>query len=329
MRRFRCHRCGVELFFDNDRCTNCGGNVRYVPERDDLVTYEDALPDKLHECSIGVEHGICNWTTPAEGTPCASCALTVTRPDLTVPGVMEYWRHFELAKRRVLRQIWGYGIPTDAPEPPADGSPPGPGEVGLTFELLASAPGTPVTIGHADGLVSLDVTEADPETRERERAELGEPYRTPLGHVRHEVGHYVWARMIDGTDQLESFRKLFGDEREDYQEALRTHYAGTDDGSWQKDHISFYASAHPWEDFAETFAHALHMHDTMDTARAFGLTGRRQPRKWADRYAQWVELEVALNSLNRAMGHDDAYPFVLPEPAVDKLRYVEEIILES
>src|SRR6202011_5238904 len=36
-------------------------------------------------------------------------------------------------------------------------------------------------------------------------------------------------------------------------------------------HVTPYASAHPWEDFAETWAHYFHMVDTLETATAFGL----------------------------------------------------------
>jgi hypothetical protein len=39
-----------------------------------------------------------------------------------------------------------------------------------------------------------------------------------------------------------------------------------------------------------------------------------------------VPLTVALNSLNRSMGHADVYPFVLSEKAIEKLRLVHDVI---
>jgi hypothetical protein len=90
-----------------------------------------------------------------------------------------------------------------------------------------------------------------------------------LGHFRHEVGHYFWDRLV-ATDphQLEEFRVLFGDDRQDYGEALKRHYDEGAPANWQDTYISMYATMHPWEDFAETWAHYLHIVDTLETAGA-------------------------------------------------------------
>ena len=58
-----------------------------------------------------------------------------------------------------------------------------------------------------------------------------------------------------------------------YAAALQAHYAkGGDVGPWAERHVSAYASAHPWEDWAETWAHYLHMMDAVDTALGFGMS---------------------------------------------------------
>ena len=165
-----------------------------------------------------------------------------------------------------------------------------------------------VTIGHADGLVTLDLAEADPVTREESRLSLGEPYRTPLGHVRHEVGHWHWqAFVIPDEERLGRFRDLFGDESFDYADALERHYANGDDGFWEQSFVSFYASAHPWEDYAESFAHVLHLLGTEETAHFAGLAA--PPGDFDGRYEQWVNVTVELNELARSMGTADPYPF--------------------
>jgi hypothetical protein len=202
--------------------------------------------------------------------------------------------------------------------------------------------GEKVTTGHADGLVTINIAEADNSTRERLRENLHETYRTLLGHFRHEVGHYYWSRLIDGGAALEPFRALFGDERADYGEAMKRHYEAGAPGDWQMHHVSAYATMHPWEDWAETWAHYCHIVDTLETARGYGLALRPAPVGGAtvdhvvarrldfddfdDLIAAWVPLTLALNSLNRSMGLADLYPFVLSTDAVAKLRFVHDVI---
>ena len=221
---------------------------------------------------------------------------------------------FQRAKRRVVRQLHRFGVDPRAADPP------------LRFELDRSEGEHRVTIGHADGLVTLDVAEADPVVREEARASLGEPYRTPLGHVRHETGHWHWAAVVAGdAERLDRFRERFGDERADYAEALEAHYEKGDDGAWMAEHISHYASAHPWEDYAESFAQVLHLSDTLETARAFGLSGE-PAQDFEGVHAQWAMLAVALNELSRSMGAADPAPFAPRRPAIEKIAFAYECL---
>ena len=217
---------------------------------------------------------------------------------------------------------------------------------GLAFDLLRAAPGAqPVTTGHVDGVITIDVEEADDAWREQRRAALGEPYRTLLGHLRHETGHYYWQRLVQGSRWLRPWRVQFGDERQDYAAALRRHYLQGPQRDWGQHFVSAYASSHPWEDWAETWAHYLHLVDTLDTARSFGLDGERvelsyerysvkdlgtgegaQAREFLQLLHDWMELTGVLNELSRSMGVPDFYPFVLSLPAVRKLFLVHRVI---
>jgi hypothetical protein len=193
-------------------------------------------------------------------------------------------------------------------------------------------------------VITLNIAEADDAVREKRRFELGEPYRTLLGHFRHEIGHYYWDRLIKNSARIDGFRILFGDEREDYGKALERHYRQGAPADWQNRFVSAYASAHAWEDWAETWAHYLHMADTLETAIGCGLS--LQPRRQdepaltpdistsAPRSApfdalieRWAPLAYVLNNLNRGLGMPDAYPFVLPPVAIEKLRFVHETIM--
>jgi hypothetical protein len=216
---------------------------------------------------------------------------------------------------------------------------------GLAFEFLADPPvegAGPVLTGHANGVITINVVEADDAERERRRLELHEPYRTLLGHFRHESGHYYWDRLIRDSVHLDGFRERFGDEREDYAAALRRHHDTGPELEWQTRCVTAYASVHPWEDWAETWAHYLHMTDTLETASDCGLALRpRRSTQPASRpqfslgeankvpfeqiIADWLAVTHVLNNLSRGLGQRDAYPFVLSEPAIEKLRFVHRL----
>ena len=202
-----------------------------------------------------------------EETLCRSCRLNRTIPDLTNPDNCEWWRKIENAKRRLVSQLLNLGLPvmSKVTEDP---------ERGVMFDFLRSPEkGPQVLTGHANGLITLNVEEADDSIREKIRHLMREPYRTLLGHFRHEIGHYYWDRLVADTPWLEKFRALFGDERQDYAAALKRNYKEGPPANWPEEHISSYASVHPWEDWAECWAHYLHVVDSLDTALRFGLRG--------------------------------------------------------
>jgi hypothetical protein len=268
----------------------------------------------------------CNWMAPAEEdeTLCRSCRLNHTIPDLDDPDNCRWWRKIENAKRRLVAQLLNLGLPvvSKVSEDP---------EHGVMFDFLRSPnEGPRVLTGHANGLITLNVEEADDSIREKIRHDLREPYRTLLGHFRHEIGHYYWDRLVAGTPWLEKFRQLFGDEREDYAAALKRNYEQGPPANWADNHISSYAAVHPWEDWAESWAHYLHVVDSLDTALRFGLRGEDveqvvEPFTVNDLYdpdapdAQhvillvnaWVQLTTVVNELARSMGQHDFYPFVM------------------
>ncbi len=287
------------MWFDNIRCEHCSLELTYDHRRDDMCDVEGR---ELCDNRSTVES--CNWSAPT-GAWCASCALNVQQAAASsrVP--------FEAAKRRTIRQLFGFGIDPSTRSP------------SLRFDLQQGTEDQPVTIGHADGLITLDTAESDPAKRERRRTSLGEPYRTPLGHVRHELGHWWWQSAMSEGTAVDDFRRVFGDERVGYADALRQHYERGDDGTWATSYVSHYASSHPWEDFAESFAHALHMTDTLETAAANHVVHVDfDAHDFDDVYAAWIETTLVLNELNRSMGMADPYPFAVPAPAVAKIGFV-------
>ena len=265
---------------------------------------------------------------------CESCRLTQVIPNLTVNGNRGAWFKLEAAKRRLIYSLRQLHVPIESR---LDNP-----EHGLSYEFLSDADSkTPVLTGHAHGVITVNITEADDAERERRRLEMGEPYRTLLGHFRHEIGHYYWERLIHHSSRIEQFRALFGDERADYAAALKAHYHGGPPADWEQRFVSAYAASHPWEDWAESWAHYLHMTDMLETAADCGLSltpqRRDEPTLLRARsgteapferlVADWIPLTYLLNNLNRSMGLVDGYPFVLTAPAIAKLRFVHDIIV--
>jgi hypothetical protein len=353
MKVFHCDHCDHLVFFENTVCVSCERRLAFLPDVLEVGSLDQVDEDhwaspltrearpRYRLCQNYVDTAVCNWAVDADDDDplCESCRLTRVIPDLVVPGNREAWYRLEVAKRRVLYTLLRLGLPL---RPAESGPPP------LVFEFLADpADGAaPVLTGHANGVVTINIAEADDAEREKRRKALGEPYRTLLGHVRHEIGHYYWARLVEGTPEVERFRALFGDERDDYAAALTRHYQQGPPPDWQAQFVSAYASAHPWEDWAETWAHYLHMSDTLETAAACGLSLRpsRQgepalPRVPSSLVApsgpfdrlinSWHPVTYVLNNLNRGMGLTDAYPFVLAPPAIEKLRFVHEVLADA
>jgi hypothetical protein len=327
MLSFACGHCGHLVFFENTVCLSCSTPLGFVPERLELVALEGDAAETLHRCA-NQELAGCNWMVQAPGRLCRSCELTRTRPNDADRDGLRAFASAEAAKRRAVMQLLDLGLPGV-----------GPGQ--LSFDLLSSS-AEPVSTGHADGVITIDLAESDDAAREERRAELGEPYRTMLGHLRHELGHYFQPLIVSGDEEWEACRALFGDERADYAQALERHYEQGAPPDWPQRYVSAYATMHPWEDWAETFAHYLHIRDTLQTAAEHGVTVRGpravtldrslkaapQPeagdRAFAEVMENWLPLTYALNAVNRSMGLDDLYPFTLAEPVIDKLRFVHD-----
>lgn len=330
MRIFACE-CGATLFFDNSRCLSCGRSLGFVPGSRELVAFEDgddpvaATSSGDHRrCANYAREGVCNWLVPVDSaeTFCRACRLNAGIPDLSLPENRLRWKETESAKRRLLFGLDTLGLPLVASaDDPA---------TGVSFDLRTSTSDEHVITGHSGGLITLDAREADPEIREKVRASFEERYRTLLGHFRHEIGHHYWDRLIRDTGRFEECREVFGDERADYAAALAAHYAKAPSSDHVADFISHYAASHPWEDFAETFAHVLHIADTLETAAAHGFAPPFDPRSdFEGRMHAWYRLTVALNSLNRSMGLPDAYPFSISDAVKSKLAFVDRVIAEA
>jgi len=332
MRAFACSTCRRLVTFESESCLHCGTDLVYDPQISGLR----ALTDGGARCANELV-AVCNWVARAPGKLCAACALTRTRPADADREGLEALAAAEAAKRRLLFELADLGLPIDSWRDRRGG---------LVFDLLSSAH-EPVTTGHADGVIVLDLAEADTVRREQRRAELGEPYRTVLGHLRHEIGHYYQPIVApEGSPARDVCRARFGDDREDYQEAMSRHYEEGAPADWPERFVSAYATMHPWEDWAETFAHYLHIRDALQTAAAYGLRvdgpdipttdpaplhadpdeaddGGDGVRELLD---AWLPLTYALNAMNRSMGLSDLYPFVITGPVEAKLALVHRLV---
>jgi hypothetical protein len=363
---FHCDHCGQLLFFENINCVRCGRALAYVPQLGHLMSLDLrpsgtdlnaqagdapklwtsplAMGTAFKLCQNYSRHNVCNWALPEDDPNdlCRACRLTKTIPNLSRPGNDRLWYQLEVAKRRLVYTIDQLGLPLrNATEDPTGG---------LAFEFLEDPdPNTQsnepkVMTGHNNGVVTINIAEADEAERVKRRLALNEPYRTVLGHFRHEIGHYYWDRLVrDSERRLHAFRDLFGDERADYQAAIQRYYKDGPLLGWQNSHVTAYATMHPWEDWAETWAHYLHMTDTLETAAATGIsieppradepTLTEVPNPIDDKVSfdkmldSWGPITYVLNNLNRGLGIGDAYPFVLSTTSINKLRFVHDTIV--
>lgn len=345
MKLFTCPNCGSRLYFENSKCLSCGSDVLYEPERAEFVlagTPEGVACSNLEACD-------CNWTARSGQLFCHACALNQTVPDMSVEGNRERWARVERAKRRAVYTLLAFGLRVEPKATPDD-------ETGLAFDLLAdpigAGPGGEhILTGHDNGLITLNVAEADSVEREKMRVEMGENYRTLLGHFRHELGHYYWDRLVrDDQTWLDAFRQTFRDERLDYAQALKDHYAKTPSLDWQETHISAYAASHPWEDWAESWAHYLHITDTLEMVQALDMPlgalntavnklrdrdegggpvsgkGEETDDGFTTILERWQVLSEASNSINRCMGLSDLYPFVIAPATAAKLKFIHDLL---
>ena len=348
MKLFKCQNCGNTIHFKNDICLACNSRIGYIRRLIDMSALQPnddgswtalAEPTRSYFFCANATEGACNWLVPVDGgeTYCLACRFNLTIPDLSIAENHDRWRRIEQAKKHLFYSLtrWKLPIPRRMDDP----------DHGLAFELLADVEGSDgitetVLTGHNNGLIQINIAEADDAERERRRALMGEPYRTLIGHFRHEVGHFYWDLLIQDRGRIQEFTAVFGDPTADYALALQDHYANGAPVGWQQDYISAYASSHPWEDFAETWAHCFHMVDGLETARAYGIYPGETPAGTIHEtevapydavsidqiIAAWVPLTVAINSINRSLGQPDLYPFVLTEAIVEKIDFVFRLI---
>ncbi|MDB5683021.1 MAG: hypothetical protein JWM75_719 [Sphingomonas bacterium] len=347
---FACPNCRRLIHFEARVCPACNFTLGYHPDADrflflgdNCTTWRD-IDGAAHDVTVCANNGplqVCNWLVAVGDTTPLCRAYRHNRmiPDLSVSDVPERWAKIEAAKRRMFHTLIRLGLPleTRAERPDA-----------LAFDFLydasAEASGQPLVLtGHNGGLITLNIIEADDVRREQIRREMGEPYRTLLGHFRHEVGHHFWERLVKDGPDLEGFREAFGDERKNYAAALQNHYQSLGGQiAWSDEYVSLYACSHPWEDFAETFAHLLHMIDTLATIGGFGASlapfpgpeSHPGPTVDFDPYRaptaqlvdRWIPFSFALNAINRSMGQPDLYPFHLSAAIVCKLDFINRLI---
>lgn len=344
MKIFECGHCHHPLYFESRKCENCGHLSGYRDSDRTMLTF-DPSKEKLisdreqirYRYCQNQQHDVCNWLVEEDesGEYCRACQLNRTVPNLSDPQNFEGWRNLEVAKHRLVYQLQkiGLALPSKMTE-----------DDGLCFDFVAKQNNPNLMTGHASGVITILLREADSVLREQARKQMLEPYRTLIGHLRHEVGHYFWERLVMGKPQiLKEFRSLFGDESINYAEALQSYYKEGAPEDWQTYFISKYATAHPWEDWAETWAHYLHIMDMVETAHFFKLkvdpkemTEDMHTKVSFDPYTvrnfdkivqKCVPLSFAVNSINRAMGIPDVYPFVISPAVVSKMKFIHRLLL--
>ncbi|MCC5937452.1 MAG: putative zinc-binding peptidase [Lunatimonas sp.] len=349
MKLFYCDTCGHPVFFDNASCLNCGCLLGFDSKNLHMLSLDPGDTGTYHSRHLSLEFrycenqrlGVCNWIIPVDhsDTFCRACELNRVIPNLSQPSYWKRWKAIEEAKHRLVYTLLNWQLPLLSKHRDP--------KRGLVFDFKSNSGqdiSQPVVTGHAQGIITLNIAEADDVEREMMRNEMDEVYRTLLGHFRHEIGHYYWDLLVKESDHLHGFRTLFGDETQNYASALERHYQVGPLPDWRETYISAYATMHPWEDWAETWAHYLHIVDTLETAYSFGTQVHPrsvQTSKWLrsdvdeNAYfcedfnkiiAMWMPLSIALNSINRSMGASDLYPFVINPSVIRKLEFVHGVI---
>jgi hypothetical protein len=342
MKLYTCGKCDNPLYFENTVCLNCNNTVGFDANKLLMVTIQPAENNafsninkskELYRFCENANQHTCNWLIPNDDPAvfCKACALNRIIPSLTTPQNIQRWSKIEVAKHRLVYSLLALKLPVESKQ--------GDNITGIAFDFKEDvSPDEKIMTGHDEGTITINIDEADEAERVQHKLNLGERYRTLLGHFRHEIGHYYWDVLIKSNP--ENFRKLFGNEEIDYSEALETYYKNGAPANWIDNYISPYATSHAWEDWAETWAHYLHLMDTLETAFSFGIN--IDPKKAdndmkakinKDPYTidkfdtiinMWLPLTFALNSLSRSMGHADFYPFVISKPVIEKLRFIHE-----
>jgi hypothetical protein len=346
MKTFECSNCNQPLHFETTRCDNCGNTIGYEDVNKQMLSFDSS---KLqHQTSADFidykycknkMYDVCNWLIPKQSHQnfCEACELNRTIPNLNERKNFKKWKSLELAKHRLIYQLQKLQLPLNRSKAKNDG--------GLCFDFIAKLDDPKIMTGHVKGVITILLREADSVIREQTRKQLKERYRTLIGHLRHEVGHYYWDQLIYTNQQLlDSFRSVFGDERISYADALQHYYKNEPVKDWQNSFISKYATSHPWEDWAETWAHYLHIMDMVETAYYFNLhiSPVNNPEPLATDVLQnpyqiedfdiivrnFIPLTLAVNSMNRAMGIPDVYPFQISGNMVHKLKFIHKMLFK-
>ena len=330
MRQFQC-RCGQTVYCENRRCGNCGRTLAFEPLTGEMLSLDvqdegllsDGAGRTYRACGNRAAYQACNGVievaleSSAEGL-CSCCRLNRTIPIIEDrPENLPRWKALERAKRRMIAGVCKLGLSVNSS-----------GYGPMRFDFLEDQRSHPdvleqfVATGHKDGVITINVTEADEIQRVQQRELMGERYRTLMGHFRHEAGHFFYNQLT--ADQA-AFSAVFGDPSADYETALETYYQQGPRPGWDESFISAYASSHPLEDWAESFAHYLHIRDTMETAAGHGLS--EEPVDYVhDRLEAWMRFSIQLNEVSRSLGLRDAYPFILTPTIIAKLEYVDAAI---
>jgi hypothetical protein len=347
MKLYTCGNCRNQLYFENNICLNCRHLVGFDMPALSLITLESTKANTYHNitdnkinyryCANAV-YGTCNWLVPVNNNSeyCLACELNRIIPSLNNPENLKRWKSIEIAKHRLIYSLLRLCLPVIVKKDNED--------EGIAFDFMADvSPEKRVITGHDKGTITLNIEEADEAQLVKHKLDLGERYRTLLGHFRHEIGHYYWDVLIQNSNYLQKFRQLFGDEQIDYAEALKIYYKNGAPANWSENFISPYATSHPWEDWAETWAHYLHMMDTLETAYNFGVdinpikaNHKEVPDddiskdpytviNFGNIIKMWLPLTFAVNSLNRSMGYADFYPFIISPTITEKLRFIHEV----
>ena len=332
MKTFKCG-CGSQLYFENTLCLSCNKKVAYDFTTDTMNRLSELNSDyyltdsnkKVKLCKNFSEYNVCNALIPYDSKSdlCISCQLNRTIPNLEFSDNIKKWAKLEKSKRRLVRSLLKLGLPVTSYSQ---------SESGIAFDFIQDQQQNPnvhnefVTTGHYKGLITINLAEADDIHLENTKSELGEQYRTPLGHLRHESGHYYFDLLIKDTSWLETFREIFGNEQSDYQQALDRYYQSKPHTNWNQNYISEYAMVHPLEDWAECWAHYLHMVDTLESAQNLNILDFDDNNDIDAQLYNWANLSIAMNELNRSMGLNDAYPFILNTDVVKKLCFLDQVI---
>ncbi|MDT0645182.1 putative zinc-binding metallopeptidase [Zunongwangia sp. F260] len=351
MKIFNCNNCNNIIFFENDICGYCNSLLGYCNEEEKIIAANPGTDFRENRTTLKYcrnhEHSACNWLIPENSgfEYCEACQLNSVIPNIGDEKRLEEWRLIEFAKHRLIYSLNKLQLPFVFQQKDRK-------DLKLQFRFLGpgtnSKNGQQVLTGHLNGVITLNVEEADDLKREKARMQMGEKMRTLLGHFRHEIGHFYWeAIILPNQENLRQFREIFGDERKNYSEALQEYYKKGPAKDWREFFITKYASSHPWEDWAETWAHYLHIMDTVETAYYFGVKTEPKvskdkqllssgitinPYKESDFDAivnEYISLTIAINSLNRGMGLSDIYPFILNNKDISKLGYIHNLLLNN